>query len=407
MKKTLIICGTYPLPENIGTNMRTMNFVRFFRKIGTVDIAYSKTIPGEQKDNLIFSNKIFLKIEGNINDLPNWPSKALKMRRMPWPIIKFSGKSEKLLLSTIKDKDYDYILVRYVTNTKSFFQLSEKFRMRTIIDLDDLFSAPLYNTLSDYHNKNLGGKVYLSLNWRFLKKYENSCLNFGASLFCSFNEIKKLDRKLKRRSVFVVPNVYNINGFKTYSFGDGINNENNLLFVGILNYEPNIIGLKWFIESIFPEFKERYHKSKLIIIGRFPTDDVKEICKDKNGVELIGDVPDVREYYKACRAVVVPILAGGGTRIKILEAALAKRPILSTPIGAEGLGLEDETDLLLFKNAKDFLSKYQILYDQNKYNSLIHNAKNVVINKFSINSFNDTMINVLNEIERQTNEEIF
>jgi glycosyltransferase involved in cell wall biosynthesis len=406
MKKTLIICGTYPLPENIGTNMRTMNFVRFFRKIGTVDIAYHFTISDEQKDDLIFSNKIFLKIDGNIKDLPNWPSKALKVRRMPWPIIKFSEESEKLLLSTIKDEDYDYILVRYVTNTNSLFHLSEKFRMRTIIDFDDLFSDPLYKTLSDYHNKNLVGKVYLSLNWRFLKKYENSCLNYGASLLCSFDDKKKLDRKLKQRSVFVVPNVYNNNSFKTYNFGDGFKNENVLLFVGTLDYEPNIFGLKWFIESIFPEFKERYHKSKLIIVGRFPTDDVKEICKDKNGVELIGDVPDVREYYKACRVVVVPILAGGGTRIKILEAALAKRPILSTPIGADGLGLEDVTDLLLFKNAKDFLFKYQILYDQNKYNSLIHNAKNVVINKCSINSFNDTMINVLNEIEGRTNEEI-
>jgi polysaccharide biosynthesis protein PslH len=82
-----------------------------------------------------------------------------------------------------------------------------------------------------------------------------------------------------------------------------------------------------------------------------------------------------------CGAVVVPLLSGG-TRIKILEAALAGRPVLSTPVGAEGLDLVDGRDLLIFNNCEEFSCKFIDILDVERYNVLTGNAKRVVRSGF-------------------------
>jgi glycosyltransferase involved in cell wall biosynthesis len=172
-----------------------------------------------------------------------------------------------------------------------------------------------------------------------------------------------------------------------------------LLFVGTLNYLPNIEGLRWFIQTIFRRFKTHVPDAKLVVVGHAPSDQIKTLCASEPAVELHPDVPDVRTYYEQCRVVVVPLLTGGGTRIKILEAALAKRPVLSTPVGAEGLDLEDGRDLQLFEGAEDFCAKYRELDDPYVYQSLVARACKTVQSKYSRMKFEESMQKVLEFIE--------
>jgi polysaccharide biosynthesis protein PslH len=395
-KKTLFICTHYPLPENIGLNIRTMNFVHFFRHYGSVDMAYFQTLPGAQTRNSIFLNEYLLvnEVVGSYYDrLIRWS----KIKSRPFPISQLNNASEKKLLSIMESNDYDYIFVRYIYNTSSLFNLMGKYKSRTIIDFDDILSGSLYESKIVSVNGFLR-RLRLSLNQRYLMNYEKRCLNFGASLFCTIEDKLKVVEKNNRRNTFVVPNVYYNESFEHYSFGDGFENGNTLLFVGTLNYEPNIKGLKWFIESIFPNFKKNYSDAKLLVIGRTPPDDIKDICQSRKGIELYSDVPDINEYYKGCKAVIVPLFSGGGTRIKILEAALANRPVLSTPIGAEGLDFMDGTDLLVFNNSNDFCTQYKNLLDEKNYHSLIHNARNLVLSRYSIQNFNNVMEEVIKNL---------
>ena len=396
MKKTLLICRKYPLPENLGESMRTMAFVRFFQNYGTVDIAYTSRSTGEQVENPVFSNEFLLEDNG--------VSKSFKKRLIngfikgvPVPVHDFHDASQRLLLARIKANDYNYILVRYISNTGILFRLETKYSARSIIDFDDILSGSLYDSRFG-SVKGALKKNILALNRQFLMNYERKCLNFGASLFCSDKDRARLIRKHQKTNTFVVPNIYANQSFRDYNFDDGFKNANILLFVGTLNYGPNIHGLEWFIESVFPHFKKEYSDAKLLVVGLSPRDGLRKLCERRDGIELYSDVPDVKEYYKQCRAVVVPLLAGSGTRIKILEAALANTPVLSTRVGAQGLDLVEETDLLLFENARDFCLKYSKLLNRNKYNSLISNARNVVLSHYSVQRFNDVMEQVLREI---------
>ncbi|MCK4826334.1 glycosyltransferase, partial [bacterium] len=393
MKKTLIICVKHPLPEDHGSSIRTMNFVRFFQNYGSVDVAYSNIRSGVKVNNSIFSNEYFVKGE-NILKIYRW----LRIIWQPVPIINYSKVSENILLSIINSNSYDYILVRYVIHTKNLFKLSEKYKSLTIVDFDDIESDRMDNS-NIYYSKSLLRKLVLKLNQRFLRAYEKESLNFGASLFCSENDRAKMTDS--NSNTYVVPNIYNNQSFEDYNFGDGFENENNLLFVGLLDYKANVNGLKWFIESVFPCFKKIYQNSKLFIVGRSPDQTVKGLCENSTDFHLYANVEDLRKYYKKCKAVIVPPLSGGGTRIKILEAALAKRPVLSTRIGAHGLNFTNDANILLFKNARDFCDKYRKLENHKKYKSLTKNAKNVVKKYYSVQQFNNVMEQVLRKIDQK------
>jgi polysaccharide biosynthesis protein PslH len=398
MKKTLLICHMYPFPEKYGAGMRTMNFARFFREYGTVDIAYSDTPAEGISENGIFLNEFHLKKKEAPVGLKQRSHNFIKGQ--PYPIQTYRDDSRKLLESLLLSENYDYILVRYIKNAFDLLSMKGAFGSRVIIDFDDVMSGSLYDTYF-YPTKSLFKRFLRSLNKKLLQNYEKRCLRFAVSLFCSEGDRNRIVPETRRKEAFVVPNIYDNAQFEDYDFGDGFKNENTLLFVGTLNYPPNVDGLKWFVASVYKEFRKRYPAAKLLVVGRNPSPEVRKLCVVTDGIELHADVSDIREYYRRCGTVVVPLLAGGGTRIKILEASLAGRPVLSTPVGAEGLDLADETDLLLFKNGNEFIAKFSKLRDRNCYNSLCASARKVVLDKYSKQTLEDTMKRVLNHVDER------
>ncbi len=372
-----------------------MNFVRFFRKYGTVDIAYSNSLheEGEGKKNFIFSNEYFLKKEscgGFQKRLMRW----VNIRSRPLQIARYDADSEKRLLSLLESGGYDYIVVRYAVNTWSFLGKASVYRAKTIVDFDDILSGSLYESKMAKVEGFLR-KLRFRANHRFLANYERRCLTFGASLFCSEKDRAVVAGEEMRDNTFVIPNIYNNRSFEGFDFGDGFSRNHTILFIGSLNYKPNKNGLKWFVESVFPVFKQNYPDSRLLVVGRTPDNDVREFCREDSGIDLHEDVPDIRQYYGTCRAVVVPLLSGGGTRIKILEAALAGRPILSTPMGAEGLSLRDDKEILNFQDAQEFIKQYDKLKLRDSYDSLVRSARHHVLSHYSVNNFNEGMKRVL------------
>jgi glycosyltransferase involved in cell wall biosynthesis len=394
MKKTLVICDRYPLPDNIGTSIRTMNFVKYFKKHGSVDLAYSELPSGTEAGNTIFSNEYLLETK----DYPyNFTGRLIEvLNGRPYPVHAYSQSSQKLLLSMIESNHYDYTLVRYATKAYCLFRLSIEQKKKIIIDFDDIFSGPIYGSLFK-NTKNPFKKMKIHLNRQFLKIYEKKCLDFGATLLCSEKDISLINGK--KNNIIVAPNVYSNKTFEDYDFGNGFKSANTLLFLGALLYGPNIEGLKWFIKSVFPGYQKAHSDYKLLVVGLSPTEEIRKLCLNSKGVELYANVPDVKGYYEQCKAVVVPLLSGGGTRIKILEGALASRPVLSTPVGAEGLDLVDGRDILLFRNAEEFSHKINEIHDERKYHSLVSSAKEFVLKNYSIKNFDEAMNEALHRID--------
>jgi glycosyltransferase involved in cell wall biosynthesis len=118
-----------------------------------------------------------------------------------------------------------------------------------------------------------------------------------------------------------------------------------LVYAGSMDYHANIDAVRWFARDIWPALRERQPNLRFTIVGRNPSPEV--IALKSTDIDVTGTVPDVRPYYREAIAVVVPLRAGSGTRLKILEAMAAGVPVVSTTLGAEGLEARPGCELLI------------------------------------------------------------
>ena len=127
-----------------------------------------------------------------------------------------------------------------------------------------------------------------------------------------------------------------------------------VLFVGAMDWEPNVDGMEYFCREIWPAVIAGNPAAKLRIVGRNPGERVQRLST--SSIEVTGRVPSVMEHLREAAVVVIPLRIGGGTRLKIYEAMAAGKAVISTSIGAEGLDVRNGRDIVLADSAKSFSS---------------------------------------------------
>jgi polysaccharide biosynthesis protein PslH len=136
-----------------------------------------------------------------------------------------------------------------------------------------------------------------------------------------------------------------------------------LVFLGAMDWRPNIDGLHWFVRSVLPLIRRRRPNCSLAVVGRCPTAQVRGLAQTDLHIHVTGTVGDVRPYLWESAVSIVPLRIGGGTRLKIYEAMAAKIPVVSTSIGAEGLDIRDGENIVLADSPPDFAQACLALLD--------------------------------------------
>jgi glycosyltransferase involved in cell wall biosynthesis len=140
---------------------------------------------------------------------------------------------------------------------------------------------------------------------------------------------------------------------KTYTVAlPATSNPPRIVFLGSMDWEPNIDAVAYFCRDIFPRVCAQFPSALFQIVGRNPHASIKQLTS--KSVEVTGTVSSVVEYLRDATVVVVPMRIGGGTRLKIFEAMAAGRAVVSTSIGAEGLAVQNGRDLILADDAAIF-----------------------------------------------------
>lgn len=112
------------------------------------------------------------------------------------------------------------------------------------------------------------------------------------------------------------------------------------VFTGSMDYRPNVDAVRWLARAVWPAVRSVLPEARLYLVGRRPSPAVRRL-QEIPGIQVVGEVPDVRPYLAGATVYVAPLRAGGGTRLKILEAMAMGKAIVSTPMGCDGLAVVD------------------------------------------------------------------
>lgn len=128
-----------------------------------------------------------------------------------------------------------------------------------------------------------------------------------------------------------------------------------ILFVGTLAYPPNADAVNWFVTRVWRRLQRHLKfRARLVIVGRNPPAAITRL-RSQRGIDVTGTVADVADFYREADLAIVPLRAGGGTRIKIIEAAAYGVPVVATGLGAEGTTFQHGRDMLVADDADGFL----------------------------------------------------
>jgi glycosyltransferase involved in cell wall biosynthesis len=188
--------------------------------------------------------------------------------------------------------------------------------------------------------------AYRALDLRKAERLERRALHaYDRVIVCSAEDAQAFGGAggaLDRSRISVVPN-----GVDLTAFSPGpVPSEPRVLFPATLGYAPNVDGALWFCAEIWPRVRAAIPSATLQLVGREPVPEVLALG-ELEGVSVHPDVPSMTPYYASARAVVVPLRAGTGTRLKALEAMASGRPLVGTAIGLEGIGVDDHEQVLI------------------------------------------------------------
>ncbi len=127
-----------------------------------------------------------------------------------------------------------------------------------------------------------------------------------------------------------------------------------LVFLGAMDWRPNVDGLLWFARSVLPLIRRQRPNCSLTIAGRNPNAEVRGLGGSDRYIHVTGTVEDVRPYLWESAVSIVPLRIGGGTRLKIYEAMAAKIPVVSTSVGAEGLDVRAGETIAIADSPQEF-----------------------------------------------------
>ena len=160
------------------------------------------------------------------------------------------------------------------------------------------------------------------------------------------------DHKKYEDSITVIPIAVDTEKLQPISRKPG---SKNIVTLGTLHYPPNADGIRWFAEQVFPLVHERDPDTTLTIIGKNPPPDFYQLQeKHPEEIEVTGYVQDLTPYLERAALMVIAVRAGGGMRVRILEAFARAMPVVTTTVGLEGIEAEHGKEILVEDSPPEF-----------------------------------------------------
>jgi polysaccharide biosynthesis protein PslH len=149
-------------------------------------------------------------------------------------------------------------------------------------------------------------------------------------------------------------------------------------FIGSLDFRPNQEAVRWIIDELWPRVTERAPEARLSIAGSGPPDWLRQRAHGQN-IDFLGEVSEAQAFMQRMSVMIAPLFAGGGMRIKVLEAMALARPVVATTLGASGIDVENGRDILIADDVTAFADSVVRLLREADTASRIGNAARATV----------------------------
>lgn len=349
--KTILLTQVLPYPPDSGPKVKTWNLIKYLCQRHEVTlVSFTR---GDQLKDVERLRKICQRVE----TVPMVRNIAFDIKaflhslltRQPWMILRDDrGDMRRLVDRLVSETNFE------LAHADQLNMAQYALRVPGVKRLLDAHNAlwQLYQRLAQTQPQ--GPKRWvLERDWRLLKSYEGKiCHQFDAITVVSQEDRQALSEAMGSECpATVLPITVDLEEFPPVK---RTSEPTHIISVGTMYWPPNIDGMLWFLNEIYPLIQQQLPDIEFDIIGARPPESIKMFEKTLKGIHVHGYVDDPTPYLQNAGLMVVPLRAGSGMRVKILNALSQGMPIVTTSIGCEGIDVVHDQHLKIADSPQDF-----------------------------------------------------
>lgn len=397
--RILIITDSLPYPPNSGDKIRTYNLLRRISDHHEVWLAC--LLDGADYHLSLAHLEEFcrgvevavIRAQHPLVHLPGLIWYALVGRPLELKFVHSEELARKIHRLVLKEK-FDIIQIEHSFMAMYLDAIPQMSESKSILTFHNV-TWKQFDTIFRYERR----LILKIRHWIFSKMMRKWEPNF-AQRFNRCITVSEVDKELLKNTnpslhIDIVPNGVDV---KDYQLLPRQFNSRTLLFIGKMSYLPCIDAALYFYEEILPLIRLAVDNVDFWIVGRDPTPEILKL-HGSNATHVSGYVDDVVPYYKNSAICVVPLRAGGGTRLKILEAMALGRPVVSSTIGCEGLDVTDGKNILIADSPGQFAAEtVKLLTDRVLYQNIVNEARKLVETHYDWNILASRLLQTYDEL---------
>jgi glycosyltransferase involved in cell wall biosynthesis len=351
--KVLLLCLRSPFPPADGGAIAMYNMARSLKKAGM----QVKILAFNTRKHFVNPAALPENFREDFDPEMVYLDATVKLLPAAWNLLKGdsynvsrfdSGLFHRTLSGLLQREQYDIIQMESLFMTP-YLATIRKYSQATIVFRSHNVEFVIWKRLAGATTNRIK-KWYLNLLSGRLKKYESAVINQVDGLIALTDEDKEQFITMGcKKPIAVLPIGVDT---ETYPVKETVPGPLAAVHLGSMDWLPNIEGINWFLENVFPLLRKKEPSITIYLAGK----KMPQSFFDQAGAGLVvdGTIEDARNYLEGKQIMLVPLLSGGGMRVKIIEGLAMGKTIVSTTIGAEGIHYRDRHNMLIADTPETF-----------------------------------------------------
>lgn len=397
--KILFITTKSPLPMNDGHSLRSFNLLKAVAQKHDVTLLSFVKFPVEYEYKTELEKLCRTVTQFTIPDNGSRSRTALSaclnlVEKIPYVAMKYNQqKMREEIRSLLRDEKFDLVHLDMLP----LGVFLDEINIPVILNEHNVESALLKRRCESIINP--VARWYFTEQQSRLEKFETDIVRRVSHVIACSEEDRLLLQSMEPdQPTSVVPNGVDTDFYQShFAYAE---NQNNLVFVGGMNWFPNRDAVTWFDQAILPGLLKREPDIHLDVVGKAVDGMVNQ---HEHQITMRGFVDDTRPYIEKAAVAIVPIRIGGGTRLKVLEALSMGKAIVSTAVGVEGIKVTHRKNVLIADTPAEFVSAIVELQHNAELRAQLGNAaRELACNTYRWDIIGNNLLEVYKDVTGKT-----